>query len=109
MSQKKRKSLDQSESVTAGIEPEAVNFVFGNKPTQEDAIAPSEEATHKPKKSRIMERIAMPEKEPTIRLTVDMPHSMHTKLSILCAKSGRKKADVVRMLLEDALEDISIE
>jgi hypothetical protein len=46
-----------------------------------------------------------PEKEATVRLTVDLPKSTHTKLSILCAHNGLKKAEVVRMLLDEALKD----
>ncbi|NJP12485.1 MAG: CopG family transcriptional regulator [Leptolyngbyaceae cyanobacterium RU_5_1] len=54
--------------------------------------------------SKLMDR---PEKEPTIRLTVDLPESMHKKLSLLSARSGKKKAVIVRMLLEEALEDVA--
>jgi len=54
--------------------------------------------------SRLMQNI--PEKEPTVRLTVDLPQSTHKKLSILCANTGMKKVEVVRMLLNDALKDI---
>jgi len=53
--------------------------------------------------SRLMQN--MPEKEPTVRLTVDLPQSTHRKLSILCANTGMKKVEVVRMLLNDALKD----
>jgi predicted DNA-binding protein len=53
-----------------------------------------------------MSELQAPAKEPTVRLTVDMPESMHKKLSILAAKTGRKKADIVRFLLEAALKDI---
>jgi len=53
--------------------------------------------------SRLMQNI--PEKEPTVRLTVDLPQSTHRKLSILCANTGMKKVEVVRMLLNDALKD----
>jgi hypothetical protein len=53
--------------------------------------------------SRLMQNT--PEKEVTVRLTVDLPKSTHTKLSILCAQNGLKKAEVVRMLLDDALKD----
>jgi hypothetical protein len=49
-----------------------------------------------------------PEKEPTVRLTVDLPQSTHKKLSILCANTGMKKVEVVRMLLDDALKDTNI-
>jgi hypothetical protein len=53
--------------------------------------------------SRLMQNT--PEKEATVRLTVDLPKSTHTKLSILCAQNGLKKAEIVRMLLDDALKD----
>jgi hypothetical protein len=53
--------------------------------------------------SRLMQNT--PDKEATVRLTVDLPKSTHTKLSILCAQNGLKKAEVVRMLLDDALKD----
>jgi predicted DNA-binding protein len=46
------------------------------------------------------------EKEATIRLTVDLPESMHRKLSLLSARSGRKKAEIVRMLLDEALQEV---
>lgn len=53
--------------------------------------------------SRLMQNT--PEKEPTVRLTVDLPQSTHKKLSILCANTGMKKVEVVRMLLDDALKE----
>ena len=53
--------------------------------------------------SRLMQNT--PEKEPPVRLTVDLPQSTHKKLSILCANTGMKKVEVVRMLLNDALKD----
>ncbi len=53
--------------------------------------------------SRLMQNT--PEKEPTVRLTVDLPQSTHKKLSILCANTGMKKVEVVRMLLDDALKN----
>jgi predicted DNA-binding protein len=45
-------------------------------------------------------------KEATKRFTVDLPESMHRKLSILSAKTGRSKADIVRTLLEDILQSL---
>jgi len=45
-------------------------------------------------------------KEATIRFTVDMPESMHRKLSILAARSSKKKAVIVRLLLESALDEV---
>jgi predicted DNA-binding protein len=45
-------------------------------------------------------------REATIRFTVDLPESMHRKLSILSAKTGAKKAHIVRKLLEQVLIDV---
>jgi hypothetical protein len=56
--------------------------------------------------SRLMQNT--PEKEATVRLTVDLPKSTHTKLSVLCAHNGLKKAEVVRMLLDEALKDTNV-
>jgi hypothetical protein len=48
-----------------------------------------------------------PAKEATVRLTVDLPQSTHKKLSLLCAANGLKKAEVVRMLLDEALKEVN--
>jgi predicted DNA-binding protein len=45
-------------------------------------------------------------KEPTIRLTVDLPESMHRKLSVLAAKTSKKKVEIIRFLLDEALKDV---
>jgi predicted DNA-binding protein len=34
-----------------------------------------------------------------------MSETLHRKLSMLAAKPGRKKVDIVRMLLEDGLKE----
>jgi len=46
------------------------------------------------------------QKEPTVRFTVDQTETMHRKLSILAAKTGKKKAEIVRMLLDEALQEV---
>jgi predicted DNA-binding protein len=51
-----------------------------------------------------MSKLQAPDKEATVRFTVDMSESLHRKLSMLAAKTGRKKVDIVRMLLEDGIE-----
>jgi hypothetical protein len=47
-----------------------------------------------------MSKLQAPDKEPTVRFTVDMSETLHRELSMLTAKTGRKKvdqsADVVR-------------
>jgi hypothetical protein len=58
------------------------------------------------KESSLMDKLQVQPKEATKRFTVDLSESMHRKLSILSAKTGRTKADIVRLLLEDALSDV---
>ncbi len=40
-----------------------------------------------------MSKLRAPDKEPTVRFTIDMSESVHRKLSMLVAKTGRKKVD----------------
>ena len=109
---KKRKSLDDSL---------ASEFVFGGDEPETEETAPSIESTslskpiapkktkssEKPsRKSSLMDKLQLEAKEGTKRFTIDLRESVHRKLSILAAKTGRTKADIVRMLLDDALEDI---
>lgn len=56
--------------------------------------------------STLMDKFQTPPKEATVRFTVDLPASMHRKLSIVAARTGKKKADIVRVLLDEALEDM---
>jgi hypothetical protein len=58
------------------------------------------------KELSLMEKLQVESKEVTKRFTVDLPESMHRKLSILAARTGRTKADIVRLLLQDALQDV---
>ena len=58
------------------------------------------------KETSLTHRLQAPDKEPTVRFTVDMSESLHRKLSMLAARTGRKKVDIVRMLLEDGLKEV---
>lgn len=52
-----------------------------------------------------MAELTTPEKETTVRLTVDLPKSLHQKLSMAAVKTGRSKADIVRYLIDTSFED----
>jgi hypothetical protein len=58
------------------------------------------------KEPSLMSKLQAPDKEATVRFTVDMSESLHRKLSMLAAKTGRKKVDIVRILLEDGLKEV---
>lgn len=108
---KPRKNLDDSL---------AESFVYGNpEPTSQNAepqIPPvatnptqSQEPFLPPIRSRVMDKLmsAPVQKEPTVRFTVDMTETMHRKLSILAARTGKKKSEIVRMLLDEALQEVN--
>ncbi len=76
----------------------ATEFVYGEKEPVNSTSEPS------PSKSSLMDKIQpVQAKEATKRFTVDLPESMHRKLSILSAKTGRSKADIIKTLLDDLL------
>jgi hypothetical protein len=64
---------------------------------------PQTPTTSTPLRSALMDKLITPEKEATVRITVDLPKSMHKSLSILAATTGRKKADIIRTLLIEVL------
>ena len=116
MTRKKRKSLNDSL---------AQEFVYGNSsddsddapnedsqstessnPEPDPPIISDEPDTPIKKTSKLMDKLQAESKEATKRFTVDLPESTHRKLSILAAKTGRTKADIVRVLINDALDDI---
>ena len=118
---KKRKSLDDSlasEFVFGGDKPQTGAAPTPNtEPEPEEAITAEEKSTpaapmpEKPakksnKESSLMQKLQVEAKEGTKRFTIDLRESVHRKLSILAAKTGRTKADIVRLLLDDALKDI---
>ncbi len=112
MNRRKRKPLDDAL---------ASDFVYGKDEPEDNVIEEEIEqpsAAPKPEKSAspinakqnkelsLMDKLQVQPKEATKRFTVDLPESMHRKLSILSAKSGRTKADIIRMVLDDVLKDI---
>jgi hypothetical protein len=116
---KNRKSLDDAL---------ARQFIYGEKPQETATILSVEQTESEPKSedsdelkadvasdatektskdSPLIDKFQTPPKEATIRFTVDLPASMHRKLSLLAARTGKKKAEIVRVLLDEALEDVS--
>ncbi|MGL6344987.1 MAG: hypothetical protein ACRC80_38265 [Waterburya sp.] len=114
---KKRKPLDDSlasEFVFGGdqaastpeVEPEdeVISVELESTP-----IAPMKEEKPVEKQSKelsLMEKLQVEAKEGTKRFTIDLRESVHRKLSILSARTGRSKADIIRMVLDDVLKDV---
>ncbi|MBD6620418.1 ribbon-helix-helix protein, CopG family [Komarekiella sp. 'clone 1'] len=50
-----------------------------------------------------------PRKEKPIRVSLDLSPDMHKKLTNLANRTGRKKSEILRILLEQAFDEINIE
>jgi hypothetical protein len=87
---------------TASLTPEAALPATPPQP----AVSTPEPVSIQSKEPSLMSKLQAPDKEARVRFTVDMSESLHRKLSMLAARTGRKKVDIVRMLLEDGLKEV---
>jgi hypothetical protein len=54
-----------------------------------------------------MSKLPAPDKEATVRFTVDMSESVHRKLSVLAACDGAQESGPsLRVLLQDGLKEV---
>jgi hypothetical protein len=61
-------------------------------PPKPEASAP-QPVSIQSKEPSLMSKLQAPDKEATVRFTVDMSETLHRKLSMLATKTGRKKVD----------------
>ena len=96
----------QVDNVAETISAPTTDSLHGVSLPEASAIIPT--ITPSPQlKSSIMSQLQqVPPKEATVRLTVDLTESMHRKLSMWAAKTGRKKSELVRFLLDQALQEV---
>lgn len=73
---------------------------------QNTGSVPLETIGKKINTSLLMKKLQSLPKEATVRLTVDLSASMHRKLSIMAARTGKKKVEIVRFLLDEALKNV---
>lgn len=103
MTTRKRKTLKDNDVAKAFVRGEDKTAPSPQSQSPKLDVTPA--APPRRVKPDIMAELASPEKEATVRLTVDLAKSLHTKLSIAAAKTGRSKAEIVRYLIEEALGD----
>ena len=116
MTGKKRKSLDDSlanEFVYGGDKTEDKQLneqkkieqpVESSPELEVESVSPTTATSNK--ELNLMDKLQVQPKEATKRFTVDLEESLHRDLSILAAKTGRSKADIVRILLKDAVQSL---
>jgi hypothetical protein len=118
---KKRKPLDDSlasefvfggdkpqtgAAATPDIKPELEEVFTADLESTPTAPMPKNPAEKQIKELSLMEKLQVEAKEGTKRFTIDLRESVHRKLSILSARTGRSKADIIRMVLDDVLKDV---
>lgn len=91
---------------TASQTPETVEAALSTPTTPKSESPAAEPIPVQLKENSLTHRLQAPDKEATVRFTVDMSESLHRKLSMLAARTGRKKVDIVRVLLEDGLKEV---
>ncbi|MBD0388282.1 MAG: CopG family transcriptional regulator [Nostoc sp. C3-bin3] len=91
------------------LDDNADNFIFGNeKPDQKTTGAAKK--TEK-KSNNLLDKLiqeSTPRERP-IRVSLDLSPEMHSKLTNLANRTGRKKAEILRVLLEQAFEEIDFD
>jgi hypothetical protein len=96
----------QVDNVAETISAPTTDSLSGVSLPEASAIIPTITPTPQPKSSIMSQLQQVPPKEATVRLTVDLTESMHRKLSMMAARTGRKKAEIVRFLLDEALQEV---
>jgi hypothetical protein len=95
----KRKKLDD----------DAAKFIFPedepNKKTTSAAKKPEKQSND------LLEKLTQQStpREKPIRVSLDLSPEMHSKLTNLANRTGRKKAEILRVLLEQAFEGIELD
>jgi hypothetical protein len=85
----------------------ASEFVYGASESAPKTAASTNNVTSAIPQPTIMQKLQLEPKEATKRFTIDLSEGMHRKLSILSARTGRTKADIVRMMLDEMLVDVA--
>ena len=96
----------QVDTVAETISAPTTDSLSGVSLPEASAIIPTITPSPQPKSSIMSQLQQVPPKEATVRLTVDLTESMHRKLSMMAARTGRKKAEIVRLLLDEALQEV---
>lgn len=95
----RKKMTDKKDELTSA----EASFLKGNAKSEPPASAQNSKSP-KAQGDIISQILAPPSsKEPTTRFTADLPDSLHRRLTIAAAMSGKKKVDIVRELLDASL------
>ncbi|HEY9597176.1 MAG TPA: hypothetical protein V6D33_05860 [Cyanophyceae cyanobacterium] len=94
---------DRLQELDQGLSPKPTSSKPPLEPKADVPLGATEET---PNTQPLTDKFQTPPKEATIRFTVDLPASMHQRLSLLAARTGKRKAEIVRLLLDEVLKDV---
>ena len=102
----RKKMTDKKDELTGA---EASFLKGGAKSKPSEPSEPAQKSDSQKSQGDIISQILAPAstKEPTTRFTADLPDSLHRRLTIAAAMSGKKKVDIVRELLDASLPQVT--
>jgi hypothetical protein len=91
---KPRKKLDET----------AKKFIFGEEKLQKSEAEPPEPEPLP--KSQLLEKLTPTERVKPIRVSLDLDPDTHKRLTALAKRLGRRKSEVLRILVNQALDEV---
>lgn len=98
------------------LDENAGKFIFGEESKLEIKGEPKKSKPASSEKSakqnsELLDKLTLSEsrKERPIRVSLDLTPEMHKKLTNLANHTGRKKSEILRILLEQAFQDINFD
>lgn len=123
MSSQKRRSLadDEAAAFVFGDTPSEVTIAPEPKPASPKQTAPKStkpkqttpkrsqtKAKAKEKQGRAIDALMQSaDQERQVRITVDLAASQHQGLTLACAQLGKTKAEIIRALVDDFLDEVN--
>jgi hypothetical protein len=91
---KPRKKLDET----------AAKFIFGDEKLQKQEAEPP--APEPLPKSELLEKLTPAERVKPIRVSLDLDPETHKRLTALAKRLGRRKSEVLRILITQTLDEV---
>jgi len=91
------------------LDDDAANFIFsGDKPDKKTISAAKKRELESSDLLSKLTQQSNPREKP-FRISLDLSPEMYFKLTKLATRTGRKKAEILRVLLEQAFEGIDLD
>lgn len=101
--------VDEMSAKRKRLNDNADKFIFGDDEPSKKATTPAKKPEKK--SNDLLNKLTQESapREKPIRVSLDLTPDMHAKLTNLANRTGRKKSEILRILLEQAFDEINIE